>query len=46
MPQLILDKPINVNGTVLLTGEQVSSDILYQIKLHTGALSVRTDVRV
>ena len=31
---------------MLLTGKQVSSDILYQIKLHTGALSVRTDVRV
>ena len=35
--KLILDKPINVKGTVLVTGKQVSSKILDQIKLHTGA---------
>ena len=39
--KLILDKPIKVKGTVLFTGKQVSSNILDQIKLHTGAEYVR-----
>ena len=34
---LILDKPIKVKNGIFLIGEQVSSKILGQIKLHTGA---------
>ena len=38
--KLILDKPIKVKNGIFLMGEQVSSNILDQIKLHTGAKCV------